>query len=171
MTYFIQHAQAVDELSRELVAAGFSPFVTTRCDALARLSEALDVAAGVLTVPRDDNAIGIAAGVALAGGHPAVLMSDSGPGSAAEAIGSVVAPHDVAMLFVVAVGGPADPAADDLPMVRISEQVLDEFGIASVPLDPTRPAAAPVAEVRGIVRDQFRPAALLVPAAAFGRAA
>lgn len=171
MTYFIQHAQAVDELSRELVAAGFSPFVTTGCDALARLAEALDLAAGVLTVPREDNAIGIAAGIALAGGHPAVLLRDSGPGGCAAAIGSVVAPHDVAMLFVVAVGGPADPAADDLPMVRISEQVLDEFGIASVPLDPARPAAAPVAEVRAIVHDQCRSAALLVPAAAFGRAA
>src|ERR1700756_709445 len=78
MTYSIQNAQAVEELSRELVAAGFSPFVGTRCDALARLTEALDLAVGVLTVPRDDNAVGIAAGVALAGGYPAVLLRNSG---------------------------------------------------------------------------------------------
>jgi sulfopyruvate decarboxylase TPP-binding subunit len=171
MTYFIQNAQVAEQLSRELVAAGFSPFVATRSDALSRLSEALDMTAGVLTVPRDDNAIAIAAGVSLAGGHPAVLLRNSGPGSAAEAIGSVLAPHEVAMLLVVAIGGPADPASDELAMVRISEQVLDEFGIESVPLDPTRPAAEPVAVVRDIVRDQFRPAALLVPTTEFGRAA
>ncbi|HEX5113755.1 MAG TPA: hypothetical protein VFW65_01025 [Pseudonocardiaceae bacterium] len=169
MTYFIQNAQAVDELSRELVAAGFSPFVGTQCDALARLTEALDLAVGVLTVPRDDNAVGIAAGVALAGGYPAVLLRNSGPGNAAEVIGTVVAPHEVPMLLVLGIGGPADPAADNLAMVRISEQVLDEFGIESVPLDPSMPAAAQVAVVRGIVRDQLRPAALLVPTTAFGR--
>lgn len=168
MTNFIQNAQAVEELSRELVTAGFSPFVTTPCECLARLREALDVSAEVLTVPRDDNAMGIAAGVALAGGHPAVLLPNSGPGSSAEVIGSVVMPNEVPVLLIVAISGQDDLAADNGGLVRISEQVLDEFGIPSVPLDPTMPAADPVAMVRGIVCDQDRPAALLLPATVFG---
>jgi sulfopyruvate decarboxylase subunit alpha len=169
MTYFIQNAQAVEELSRELVAAGFSPFVATSCDALARLREALDLSAEVLTVPRDDNAMGIAAGIALAGGHPAVLLRNAGPGSSAEVIESVVAPHEVPVLLVVAIGGPDDQATGNMAMVRIGEEVLEEFGIQSVPLDPTMAVTDQVAVVRGIVCDQLRPAALLVPATVFGR--
>lgn len=169
MTYFIQNAQAINELSKGLVAAGFGPFVGSPCDALAPLYEALDRDAGVLTVPRDDNAIGIAAGVALAGGRPAVLLRNSGPGGSAEIIASVVAQHEVAMLLIVALdNGAADPQAGDQVMVRLSEQVLDRFGIQTVPLDPTTRADEPIDLVRGIVCDQLRPAALLVPFQAFG---
>jgi sulfopyruvate decarboxylase subunit alpha len=176
MTYFIQNVHAVEELCRELVAAGFSPFVGAQCDALSRLHEALDLTVGVLTVPRDDNAIGIAAGVALAGGFPAVLLRNTGPGISAEVISSVVAPHEVPMLLVVALAGDgtadaADQADADQAMIRLSGQVLAEFGIESVALDPAARPAGQVEVVRGIVIDQLRPAALLVPTDALGRAA
>lgn len=172
MTYFIQNVGAVEELSRGLVAAGFGPFVGGQCDALSPLHEALDLNVGVLTVPRDDNAIGIAAGVSLAGGYPAVLLRNSGPGSSAEVIASVVVPHEVPMLLIVALDhGAEGPTAENPAMVRLSEQVLDEFGIETVPLDPRTSAEGTVDVVRGIVRDQLRPAALLVPFGAFGRSA
>jgi sulfopyruvate decarboxylase TPP-binding subunit len=171
MTYFIQNVRAVEELCRELVAADFRPFIGTQCDALSPLHEALDLSVGVLTVPRDDNAVAIAAGVSLAGGYPAVLLRNSGPGNCAEAIASVVTPNEVPMLLIVALGTDADLAPGDLAMARLSEQVLDEFGIESVPLDPTAPAAVPIGTVRGIVHDRLRPAALMVPSDAFGRSA
>jgi sulfopyruvate decarboxylase subunit alpha len=171
MTYFVQNVRAVEELCRELVAADFAPFIGTQCAALAPLHDALDLSVGVLTVPRDDNAIGIAAGVSLAGGYPAVLLRNSGPGSSAEAIASVVTPNEVPMLLIVALGTDADLAPGDLAMARLSEQVLDEFGIESVRLDPATAAAAQIGVVRGILYDQLRPAALLVPSDAFGRAA
>jgi sulfopyruvate decarboxylase subunit alpha len=171
MTYFIQNVRAVEELCRELVAADFTPFISTQCDALSPLHEALDLNVGVLTVPRDDNAIAIAAGVSLAGGYPAVLLRNSGPGRCAEAIASVVTPNEVPMLLIVALGTDADPAPGDLAMARLSEQVLDEFGIESVRLDPATPAAGQIGAVRGIVHEQLRPVALMVPADAFGRSA
>lgn len=172
MTYSIQNVGAVGELCTGLIAAGFTPFVGTRCDALAPLHEALARDVGVLDVPRDDNAIGIAAGMSLAGGQPAVLLRNSGPGGSAEAIATVVATHETAMLLIVALDdGPADPGVANPGMIRLSEQVLDEFGIQSVALDPTLPAAGPIGVVRGIVRDQLRPAALLVPRQVLGRPA
>jgi len=171
MTYFIQNVRAVEELCRELVAADFSPFIGTQCDVLAPLHEALDLSVGVLTVPRDDNAIGIAAGVSLSGGFPAVLLRNSGPGSSAEAIASVVTPNEVPMLLIVALGTDADLAPGDLAMARLSEQVLDEFGIESVRFDPAAAAVTQIAAIRGIVHEQFRPAALLVGSDAFGRSA
>lgn len=168
MTYFTENIQAVRELCRELVAAGFAPFVGARCDALAPLHDALDVEVGVLTVARDDNAIGIAAGVSLAGGYPAVLLRNSGPGGAAEVITSLVAPHEVPMLLIVALGAETGPAPGDPTMIRLSEQVLDESGIQSIPLDTTVPMAERIGQVHSIVHDQLRPAALLVPEL-FGR--
>lgn len=170
MTNSTQQERTVDELSTGLVAAGFAPFVGTRCAALTPLRDALARDVGVLDVPRNDNAIGIAAGMSLAGGHPAVLLRDSGPGGSAEVIASVVAAHEVPMLLIVALDdGPAEPVVGHAALVRLSEQVLDEFGIQSVALDPTMPAAGPIDVVRGIVRDQRRPAALLVPCQAIGR--
>jgi sulfopyruvate decarboxylase subunit alpha len=168
MTYFVQNVHAVEELSRELVAAGFSPFLGSPCDALAPLYEALDLSVGVLSVPRDDNAIGIAAGVALAGGYPAVLLRNCGPGSGVEAIATVVTPNDVPLLLIVALAADADLAPGDLAMNRLSEQVLADFGIESVALDPETPPAAPIAIAREIVCDRLRPAALLVPAESLG---
>jgi sulfopyruvate decarboxylase subunit alpha len=168
MTYFVQNVHAVEELSRELVAAGFSPFLGTPCDALAPLHEALDLSVGVLSVPRDDNAIGIAVGIALAGGYPAVLLRNSGPGSCAEAIASVVAPNDVPVLLIVALGADADLAPGDLAMNRLTEQVLADFGIQSIALDPESPPASLIGTAREIVCDLLRPAALLVPAESLG---
>jgi sulfopyruvate decarboxylase subunit alpha len=170
MANFTRNARAVEELGRELVTAGFAPFVCAPSDALSPLHEALDAIVGMLDVPRDDNAIAIAAGVSLAGGFPAVLLQNSGPGGCADVIASVIARHEVPMLLIVAIGG-TGPDASDPAMVRLSEQVLDEFGIQSVPLDPTMPAAAQIEVVRAIVLDELRPAALLLPDEALRRPA
>lgn len=165
MTNFVQHVSTVEELSRALIAAGFAPFVGARCDALAPLHEKLDLTVGVLTVPRDDSAIGIAAGVSLAGGYPAVLLGNTGPGGCAEVIAAVVSPHETPMLLIVPLEtDSAPPRATDPRMARLSAHVLAEFGIDSVPLDPGSPVDEPIGAVRGIVHDELRPAALLVPA-------
>lgn len=165
MTNFVQHVSTVEELSKALIAAGFAPFVGARCDALAPLHEKLDLNVGVLTVPRDDSAIGIAAGVSLAGGYPAVLLGDTGPGSCAEVIASVVSPHETPMLLIVPLLADATFAPKMDPRTeRLSGHVLGEFGIDSVSLDPATPVDEPIGTIRAIVQDEHRPAALLVPA-------
>jgi sulfopyruvate decarboxylase TPP-binding subunit len=163
VTYFERNTRTVEWLGRELVAAGFEPFVAVRCAALAPLHEALDVIVGVLTVPREDNAIGIATGAALAGGHPAVLLPDSGPGSVASVIASTVKPDPLPILLVL--GLDDDITTDRAALIRVSEHVLAEFGIDTVSFDPTTSPVDPVAQVRDIVHERQRPAALLVPTA------
>jgi sulfopyruvate decarboxylase TPP-binding subunit len=162
MTNFVQHIDAAEELCDELIAAGFTPFVSTRSDTLSALHEALDDRVGVLTVPRDDNAIGIAAGVSLAGGCPAVLLSDAGISGCADPIASLVAPHRTPLLLVISLGAP--PAIEGGPDPRrLAELLIAELGIQSVAIEPTARTAARVGLVREIVREHLRPAALLVP--------
>jgi sulfopyruvate decarboxylase subunit alpha len=162
MTNFVQNVDAAEELCDELIAAGFTPFVGTRSDTVSALHEALDDRVGVLIVPRDDNAIGIAAGVSLAGGVPAVLLSDAGVSGCSDAIASLVAPHRTPLLLVVSLG--ADPAIEGGPSPRrLAELLMAELGIQSVTIEATERMAARVKLVREIVREHLRPAALLVP--------
>ncbi len=168
MTNFVQNIDAAEALCDELIAAGFTPFVSTQTDTFSALHEALDERAGVLIVPRDDNAIAIAAGVALAGGCPAVLLSDAGISGCADAIASLVTPHQTPLLLVIALGGerPGNAAGPD-PM-RLAELLMAELGVRTVVVDAgARPSTA-VRLAREIVREDLRPAALLVPLDAFG---
>jgi sulfopyruvate decarboxylase subunit alpha len=168
MTNFLQNIDAAEELCDELIAAGFSPFLSTRGDSHSPLHEALDERIGMLVVPRDDNAIGIAAGVSLAGGYPAVLLSDNGISGSAEAIASLVAPHRTPLLLVLVLGD--DPvAADGGPdRRRLAELLMAELHVETVRIDPAARTAARVRVVRDIVREHQRPAALLVPPGTFG---
>jgi sulfopyruvate decarboxylase TPP-binding subunit len=162
MTNFVQNIDAAEELCDELIAAGFTPFVSTQTDTVSALHEALADRVGVLIVPRDDNAIGIAAGVSLAGGCPAVLLSDAGISGCSDAIASLVAPHQTPLLLVVSLG--EAPAIEGGPAPRrLTELLMTELGIQSVAIEPTARMAAQVKLVREIVREHLRPAALLVP--------
>jgi hypothetical protein len=53
-------------------------------------------------------------------------------------------------------------------MGDLTGQLLDELGIETAGLDPAEPVAAQVEHVNTIVQRRLRPAALLVPPAAFG---
>jgi sulfopyruvate decarboxylase TPP-binding subunit len=165
MTNFVQNIDAAEELCDELIAAGFTPFVSTRSDTFSALHEALDERVGVLIVPRDDNAIGIAAGVSLAGGCPAVLLSDAGISGSADAIASLVTPHQTPLLLVISLGGDLPSGADPR---RLAELVMAELGVQTVVVDAGARPATSVRLVREIVREHLRPAALLVPLDAFG---
>src|SRR5687767_13871924 len=98
MTAFIRGVDVAKELSKELISADFGPFVSTPCPLLAPLHDALQEHVGVLTVVREDNAVGIAAGTSLAGRTPAVLMQNSGLGQSVNAIAALVVPYRIPML-------------------------------------------------------------------------
>jgi sulfopyruvate decarboxylase subunit alpha len=165
MTNFVQNIDAAEELCDELIAAGFTPFVSTQSDTFSALHEALDERVGVLIVPRDDNAIGIAAGVSLAGGCPAVLLSDAGISGSADAIASLVTPHQTPLLLVISLGDDVPGGPDPR---RLAELVMAELGVQTVVVDAGARPATRVRLVREIVREHLRPAALLVPIDAFG---
>lgn len=152
------------ELSEALVAAEFGPFYGTPCTVMSPLHACLEQGPGVLTVAREDNAIGIAAGAALTGHNPVVLMQNHGLGPSLGAIAALVMPYRIPMLLAVHVraAGGGHPH-EDMLLSRITRPLLDGLGLAVVEYDPAVPAGEQVARARDAVRDQRTPTALLIP--------
>lgn len=158
-----------DELSEGLVHRGFGPFYGTPCGILAPLFTAIDQRAGLLPVVREDNAVGMAAGAALAGRAPVVLMQNSGLGQSVNALASLVVPYGLAMLLIVSLRGVApDPTQENLMMGRVTEPLLGSLGIETATLDAVTGLPEQTAWAHKVVVRQGRPAALLVPPTAFG---
>ena len=152
-----------DRVADALTEAGFSPCFGTPCGILAPLYAALP---GLLTVAREDNAVGVAAGAALAGRAPVVLMQNSGLGQSVNALASLVVPYRIPMLLVVSLRGTAgDPTPENQVMGRLTEPLLAGLGVPAEILAGTA-VEEQVARLRRIVREG--PAALLVPPAALG---
>jgi sulfopyruvate decarboxylase subunit alpha len=164
------HTQAPDlatELASELVDGGFGPFLSTPCGILARLHDAIGERTDLLTVAREDNAVGIAAGAELAGRCPVVMMQNSGFAQSVNAIASLVLPYRLAILFVISLRGvDQDTTQENLVMGRLTVPMLDGLGIEFRMLD--RDPKGIVSWTRKVTADQRRSAALLVPPAAFG---
>jgi sulfopyruvate decarboxylase subunit alpha len=160
---------AAQELAGGLIDRGFAPFYGTPCGILSRLYRAIEDQAGLQTVPREDNAVGLAAGGALAGRCPVVLMQNSGLGQSVNALASLVTPYRLAMLLVVSLRGVhPDPTQENLVMGRLTEPLLADLGLPTLTVDATVDFGAQVDWAAGLVRDQRRPAALLIPPETFG---
>ncbi|MFJ1765740.1 hypothetical protein ACIOD2_35810 [Amycolatopsis sp. NPDC088138] len=154
-------------LADELLAAGFGPFLSTPCGILARLQDAIANRAELMTVAREDNAVGIAAGADLAGRFPVVMMQNSGLAQSVNAIASLVTPYRLAMLLVVSLRGvDPDPTEENLVMGQLTVPLLDGLGVESRVLD--RDLEDKVSWAHKVVAEQRRTAALLVPPTAFG---
>jgi sulfopyruvate decarboxylase subunit alpha len=165
----VQVMDRAGELCDELVVNGFGPFFGTPCGILSRLLTAIEERAGMLTVAREDNAVGIAAGAALAGRCPVVLMQNSGLGQSVNALASLVTPYRIPMLLVVSLRGvDPDPTQENLVMGRLTEPLLRGLGVEVATLDPDRGIADQVSWAVDMVQRLGRPAALLIPPAAFG---
>jgi sulfopyruvate decarboxylase subunit alpha len=158
-----------ERLCHELVGAGLGPFLGTPCGILAPLYSSLQADAGLITVAREDNAVGVAAGAALAGGHPVVLMQNSGLGQSVNALASLVTPYRLPMLLIVSLRGiDPDPTQENLVMGRLTGPLLDGLGIPAAVLDTGELLGAQVRWAADMVRQRRRPAALLVPPSSFG---
>ncbi|MGW5054314.1 hypothetical protein [Actinokineospora sp. NPDC004072] len=151
-----------------LVAAEFGPFYATPGAVVSPLHAALSAGPGVFTVAREDNAIGIAAGAALTGHNPVVLLPNHGLGPSLGAIAALVVPYRLPILLAVTVQ--PEPAEARL-LSRVTRPMLDGLGLEVVDFDPGRSAVEQVSRARDAVRDLRVPTALLIPAAALGRRA
>ncbi|ROR97150.1 sulfopyruvate decarboxylase subunit alpha/phosphonopyruvate decarboxylase [Salana multivorans] len=151
-----------------LRAHRLGPYLATPDGILAPLLELLAAREDYRTVSREDNAVGIAAGIGLAGGSATVLMQNSGLGLAVNALASLVAPYRIPVLLVVSQRGTdADTTEENLAMGRLTAPVLDGLGIAHATLDATD-LPGHVARAAVAVREERRPYALLVPPGLFG---
>lgn len=152
----------------DLLSARFSPFFGTPCGILAPLYESLEQNAALQTVPREDAAIGIAAGASISGRSPAVLMQNSGLGQSVNALASLVIPYQLPMLLIVSLRGVGpDPTPENRVMGRITETLLSNLGIPAVRLDAAL-LASQIDWARDMVGEQRRTAALLVSPELFG---
>jgi sulfopyruvate decarboxylase TPP-binding subunit len=169
MTAFMKGVDVARELSKELISADFGPFFGTPCPLLALLHTALQEQVGVLTVAREENAVGIAAGTSLAGRTPVVLMQNSGLGQTVNAVAALVVPYRIPMLLVVSVTEVKDDSVKETKIVgELTEPLLEGLGIEVVHLDPEQPVPAQVDVVSNVVQRRLRPCALLVPADTLG---
>jgi sulfopyruvate decarboxylase subunit alpha len=95
---------------------------------LAPLLEALGPE--LLTVSREENAVGVAAGTALAGSRPVVLMQNSGFGASLNAFASLIQPYGLPLLLVISLRGRApDVTTENLLMGALTVPVLDLLDI------------------------------------------
>ncbi|KWV31883.1 MULTISPECIES: thiamine pyrophosphate-binding protein [Micromonospora] len=155
-------------LSDALLEHEFAPFFGTPCGILAPLYSRLEAAADLWTISREDNAVGVAAGAAMAGRSPVVLMQNSGLGQSVNALASLVVPYRIPMLLIISLRGiPPDFTTENIVMGRLTEPLLREAGIPTARLAEENLAAQTDWASRLVVEDR-RPAALLVPPALLG---
>jgi sulfopyruvate decarboxylase subunit alpha len=169
MSVAIRRRFSAQTLATSLADCGFSPFFGTPCGILAPLYECLTRDFGMTTVAREDNSVGLAAGSALSGRKPAILMQNSGLGQSMNAIASLVAPYQLAMLFIISMRGTdEDLTEENQVMGCATEPLLAAAGVATRCLRVGSSPEPEVAWARRMVIAESMPAALLVPPALFG---
>jgi len=157
------HAGALDggALARELRAAGFDFFTGVPCSLVASLIAALEPH-GYVAETREDAALGLAAGAALAGRLPLVVMQNSGFGVSLNALGSLQQIYELPCLLIITWRGfEGKDAPEHLVMGAAMPRILDAMEIPWRVLDAER-AAADVAWARARLDETSRPAALVV---------
>ncbi|WP_200308190.1 hypothetical protein [Streptomyces adelaidensis] len=143
--------------------------VATPCGVLAPLLGRLqECHQGFRYVHREDNAVALAVGTALAGGRGAVLMQNSGFGQSVNVLASLVEPFDVPLGLVVSMRGTGvDGTRENRGMGQVTIPVLEHLGLPWRMLagDDHRSA---VTWFETMLADRTRPAVLLVPPESFG---
>ncbi|UKY54138.1 thiamine pyrophosphate-binding protein [Streptomyces inhibens] len=147
---------------RALVEHELGPYFGTPCGILSPLLGLLAARDDYHVVTREDNAVGMAAGTALAGRTPTVLMQNSGFGQSVNALASLVVPYRIPMLLVVSMRGvPPDPTPENLAMGRLTVPILDGLGIAYDYLSGSR-VGKQLAVAKDVLVHERRAYALLV---------
>jgi sulfopyruvate decarboxylase subunit alpha/phosphonopyruvate decarboxylase len=154
-------------MAQSLREEQFGPFFGTPCGILAPLYTELVLRDGLTTIVREDNAVGIAAGAALAGRAATVLMQNSGFAQSVNALASLVVPYRISILLIISLRGTdADGTEENAVMGGVSELLLRAIGIPYRKLSGDFQVDTKWAS--RCLRDDGGPAALLVPPGLFG---
>jgi sulfopyruvate decarboxylase alpha subunit len=152
-------------VAAQVRAHGLGPVFATPCGILAPLID--ELAPDVLTVAREETAVGVAAGAAMAGRHPVVLMQNSGFGASVNALASLIQPYAIPILLIVSLRGVApDSTTENQLMGTATAPILDLLSVPHRVLHPDR-LADQVAWAAQTVIIGRRTAALLVPPSLF----
>jgi len=143
---------------------GFDFFTGVPCSYLAPLCGVLSRRGHDFHVPapREDIALGVAAGAYLGGRLPVVYMQNSGLGYCLEAFASLNLIYRIPALVLVSYRGPEDPGWEEhLIMGQHTEELLRTVGMRYSLFDGEI-SAREVEEIRGYLLDEELPYFLLV---------
>lgn len=152
-----------DALAGALRAHGFDFFTGVPCSLVKSLIVAL-ANDGYVNETREDAALGLAAGAALAGRRPVVVMQNSGFGVSLNAIGSLQDIYALPCLLIVTWRGYQDvdkDAPEHLVMGKAMPSIFEAMGIPWRAIDPDA-AEADVAWARARLDEKPGPVALVV---------
>jgi len=112
-----------------------------------------DPALAVVPVTREEEGVGVAAGLYLGGRKPAMLLQNSGLGNAINALAALAVPGEIPVLMVISQrGGLGEWNPAQVPMQLASRPVLEALGMLHVTV--TRPEELDPA-IRGAVKVAF----------------
>lgn len=107
---------------------------------------AQDCAFSTYSVTREEEGVGIAAGINLAGKRSALLLQVTGLGNSLNAIGSLALAQRIPLLLIVSErGGLNETVSTQLPLGRAIPRMLDALGVSHHALRPTDPVESVIA--------------------------
>ena len=144
-------------------AAGISHVASLPDINLVDLIELLEADDRIDHVPlaREEEGIGIAAGIALGGGSPAVLMQNAGLLNACNALTTTALAFEIPMVLLVWYAGHLGDTAF-MRLGEVTEPVLAALGIRSFIPSDAADAAALIPQATTLARAAQRPVAVLL---------
>jgi sulfopyruvate decarboxylase alpha subunit len=113
---------------------------------------------------REEEALGIAAGLYLGGARPVLLMQSSGLGNTLNALGSLIIAYQLPVMLIISLrGGPGEWNAAQVPMGRAVVPILEAFGIQHKTIDCPEAAEETVRSMAALAFSTRQPAACLLP--------
>ncbi|MFI1722261.1 thiamine pyrophosphate-binding protein [Streptomyces sp. NPDC020489] len=135
--------KVAEALLNAFATRGYAHFTGVPCSLLKgffRLLEEPDCPVTYIPAPREDSALGVASGLAVAGAKPVVLMQNSGLGYSLNVLTSFNLIYDVHLPIVVSWRGHDGTDAVEHDVIgRELTRLLDVFGLPWTVLDNERP--------------------------------
>lgn len=118
----------------------------------------------VTIATREEEAVGIAAGLYLGGARPTVMMQSSGLGNALNGLASLLVAYQIPVLLVISMrGDPGEWNAAQVPMGRAVRPILDALGVQHLSVEAPEAAEETVRLAASLAFGVRLPAACLLP--------
>lgn len=113
---------------------------------------------------REEEAVGIAAGLYLGGERPALMMQSSGVGNSLNGLASLLVAYQIPVLLIVSMrGDPGEWNWAQVPMGRAVAPVLDALGIQHLAVETAESSGEAVRACGALAFGTRHPAAVLLP--------
>jgi sulfopyruvate decarboxylase subunit alpha len=120
-----------------LQAASVDMALSLPCNMLSGVLDEIDRQA-IMRIPvcREEEGVGIAAGAALAGRRPVLVMQNSGLGNCINALASLTGVYRLPLFLLMSHrGGPGEQIGAQIPMGQAVPRLLESLGIAQIAVE------------------------------------